>query len=259
MSSSFYQPLSLSRAFPKIAVVCGAHTELGQQVLLELLNSPEIEKVHAIASKDIPILDRLSRSTLRKATVHILSFDHLRHVLNKIPEADIAFCALGTERGAQNSIGMSKFRLLNVDAPSRFVRGMFELGVLYVAVLSHANADKGSKSELYHARGELEGYVRRLRKEAAEFSPFISMFKVSNMGAHRASSSKRSSRREDSLRYHEVATAMRIDALQKSARRRLSDKTKRSKYEELDSTDVLRLNREARYPGGEEGTPFWYD
>lgn len=261
--STSYQPLPLSHSFPKIAVVCGAHTELGQHVLRELIYSAEIEKVYAIASKRIPIMSNFERSVARKATVLTTASDNLRDALDRIPEADLAFCALGTERHAQNTVGMTRFRVYNYEAPCKFVKGMFQLGVLYIAVLSHRDANKDARSELFRARGELQSYIRKLRSEASDFSPFISMFKVSNIVKHHSapsSSSGHSSRRDDTLEFNEVATAMKVDALSKSAKRRLSA-TRGPKYEEYYVREVLRLSREGRYGRDDdnEDTPFWHD
>lgn len=250
-------------------MVCGAHTEFGQYILRELLYSSEIERVYAIASRKIDSMLPADRSVARKANILITPMDNLRVTLAKIPEADLAFCALGTERGAQNRIGITRFRTYNVDGPRRFVRGMFKLGVLYIAVLSHVKADKDEKSELFRARGELEEHVKAWRREAGDFSPFISIFKVSNMvgqyGGALSSSGHRSKRQDDTLEFQELATAMKFDALTKSARRRLSDPTKRRKYEEYDVPEIRRLSREDKYgvadeSGDEsEGRPFWHD
>lgn len=267
--SSSYHVLPLSRSFPKIAVVCGAHTKLGQQILHELLYSSEIEKVYAIASTDIDIMSRVDRSVARKASVLITPLDGLRRAISRIPEADVAFCALGTERHTQNTIGMKRFQQNNFEGPRVFVKGMFKLGVLYIAVLSHVYADKKSRSELFKVRGELEDYVRDLRKEAAEYSPFISMFKVASMvgqndGAS-SSSGHRLRRQDDTVEFNELATAMKVDALTKSATRRSSDPIKKRKYKEYYVSEIRRLNGEGKYgigddsEGESEGTPFWLD
>lgn len=243
--------MALSRSFPKIAVVCGAETDLGQVLLRELLHSSEIDKVHAIAGSDPAILAKLSRPVLRKVRVHIVAYDRLTRALDKIPEADVAFCCLGTDKHAYEKIGSTKFHMLNYEAPFRFVEKMFELGVLHVAMLSHPKADRGSSSDMYKLRGKLEEYIRSLRRDAADFSPFISMFKVSGMTSG-------SSTRKDDLK--EVAKAMRIDALQKSCRStNPTCKKMRSKYEELDSTDVYNILAEARHADDEHRTRFWED
>lgn len=247
------------RSFPKIAVLCGAHTDLGLQVLIELLHSPEIDMVHAIASKEPSSLRRYSRTLGRKIKLHIYTSDKISLAFNKIPEADVAFCALGTERGAQNSIGMTRFRTQNYEAPSKFVRAMFELGVLYVGVLSHANANRDGKSELYRMRGELESSIKKLRKEAGEFSPCISLFKVENMVSHLSSSSSKKSRHAEDVEFAEVATAMRVDAVRKSTRKKLSDPKKRVKHEELDFQDIIDLALSAKEKGRElEENPLRY-
>lgn len=231
-----YEPMALSRSFPKIAVVCGAETELGQVLLRELLLSSEVEKVHFIARSDPEILSKFRLHHLRKVTGHIVSYDKIDLALSKIKEADLAFCCLGTERHAYETIGHTKFQMLNYDAPARFVSKMFELGVLYVSMLSHSKAEIASSSEMYKLRGELEDYVRKLRRDAADFSPYITMFKVSGM----ASTSRKTDKKE-------VAKAMKIDAMHKSCRgANPSCKKKRAKYEELFFSDVDKLLEDAK-------------
>lgn len=253
--SSVYESLSVSRTFPKIAVVCGASTELGQSLLLELVHCVEIDKVHAVANSDIPVLNRLTSSLLRKVRVHLFTFDDLDRTLKKIPECDVAFCCLSTEKHAYESMGRTRFRTYNYVAPKIFVRRMFELGVLYISLLSHAKADASSSTELYRLRGELEKSVRQLRREAADFSPFISMFKVANMVSRASSSRSREKLHSDTLEYREIARAMRMDAMQKSIRRKVNATKKRLKYEEIYVADVDRLVKEAARE--EDTKAFW--
>lgn len=255
---SLYESLSVSRTFPKIALVCGAQTELGQSLLQELVHSSEIDKIHALTNADIPLLNTLSSPLLRKVRVHHFTFETLDHILKKIPECDIAFCCLSTEKHAYKSMGRTRFHSYNFSAPKTYIRRMFELGVLYIAVLSHAKAESESSTELYHLRGELEAYARKLRREAADFSPFISVFKVAGMITRASSAYSAKSRdklQTDTLEYREIARAMRMDASQKSMRRKSNSSKKRSKYEEIYVADVDRLVAEASRE--DETREFW--
>lgn len=235
--TSNYEPIALSRSFPKIAVVCGAETTLGQALLRELLLSSEVDKVHFIARSDPEILSQFRRTYLRKVRAHIVSYDNIDRALASIPEADVAFCCIGTDRHAYETIGRTKFQTINYHAPVKFVARMFEIGVLTVSVLSHPKADASSSSQMSMLRGQLEQYTRNLRREAAEFSPYVTIFKISGMTSNPRKSDVR-----------DVAKAMRIDAMEMSARKpNTASNSRRGRYEEFDFTDVDQILEEARH------------
>lgn len=229
--------------FPKIAVICGAHTSVGQYLLRDLLQAPEIAKVHALATEEIPIVKRLPSSLLRKARVHLCSFDNLDRAFTRIPEADLGYCCAATDRHAYEKIGMERFKHINLSGPVQFIEKMFELGVLHFSVLSHVNADSDSRSEFNRTKGKVEDYLRRTRKEAGLFSPYISLFKVPTP----VSSSSSSSRSADVVDVKSMVKAMQIDSLAKSERKKPpGSKKERVRYEEYFPKDVDYLLREAR-------------
>lgn len=242
--------------FPKIVAVCGADTTLGQNILHDLLHSAQVDKVHAIALDDFALLKQLPSSTLRKARVTITKPDRLEKALARITECDIAFCVMSTERHASSSMPRPTFSAINYGAPVRFIRRMFELGVLHVAVLSHINADSETRSEFYNLKADLEGFVRDFRREAAEFSPIISLFKMpSHVMAASASSSRATSRDPKGhdmdpsiVQVNEVAAAMQIDAFYKAnIKGPPGSRRKKCHFEIFDSEDVHRILEEAEY------------
>lgn len=218
--------------FPKIVALCGAHTALGQNLLRDLLHSEEVEKVHALAVQDIPLLDHLPSKVLRKSRVTIVKPDRVDKAMSRIAECDIAFCVLTTERHASSSMSTSSFHTINYSIPTAFVRRMFALGVLHLSLLSHVNADADSRSEFYSRKAELETYTKNLRRDAAEFSPIVSIFKmpthlmassiqsastiVRSSSRDRKSMDRRHRENNPPVKIEDVAVAMQIDAFDKA-------------------------------------------
>ena len=253
----YYQPVYRTPPFPKIAAILGASTDVGQSLLRELLDSPEIEKVHAIATNDIPLLSRLSSSQLRKARVHLVPFQDLDKAFRRISECDIAFCVSISERHAYDQIGHAKFRLINRTGPLRFIDQMFELGVVHFSLLSHYHADSSSRSEFYKNRGEVEDYLRSIRQDAGDYAPYISTFKISTPVSnaistrstrdHLKSKVSESDSRSQQIEVKEVARAMEIDAYAKAAASRPpGSRKKRTANEKFYAPDILRMLRSAR-------------
>lgn len=253
---SDHQSSTTVAPFPKIVALCGADTALGQNLLHDLLHSEQVEKVHAIAMESIPLLDELSSSTLRKARVTIIKPDRIDKALSRIVECDIAFCVSTTERHGSSSMSSSSFNAINYDIPETFVRKMFELGVMQISMLSHVNADADSRSEFYSQKAELESFTRSFRREAAEFSPIISVFRMpSNVMLPYSSSITRSSSRDRNNRDYDaavpvkdVAVAMQIDAFEKASRKGPpGSRKKKPSLDTFNPKDVRRILADAEY------------
>lgn len=183
MSQSGYNPASPITAvpFPLIVSVLGVDTTLGQALFVDLLHSPRVDKVHAVAFDDFSLHHTLPAPTLRKARIYITSLtksDRLGRQLSRIPECDIAFCVLSSERRGSTSMSKQAFRAMNYHAPTQFIRRMFALGVLHISVLSHIKADHDSASDFYALKADVEKYVRAIRREAGQYSPIISVFRM---------------------------------------------------------------------------------
>lgn len=230
-------PQNTSSTFPKIAVLLGADTNLGQALLYQLLNSPDIEVVHAIASSEIDLLSHLPTNVLRKARVHLNSYQTISRAFSRIPECDLAFSVATTPRHAYSLLGHELFHQQNHALPVVFVNQMFKLGVLHLAILSSEKADPNSRSQFHSAKGLLEQCARRLRREAAEFAPHISIYKVPPLvtAVHDSETQR-------------LASAILYDSLSKSARSTTSlRRKKRGKLQQFFSQDVQRLYRDSQY------------
>lgn len=247
--------------FPKIVALCGANTAVGSKLLNDLLHSDQVDKVYAIATEDVPLLNRLQTPILRKARVTIVNPDKLDSALARIVECDLAFCVMTTDRHASSSVSKATFYAINFSAPMHFLKRMFELGVLHISVLSHHNADLSSRSDFYHLKGELEAFLTKICKDAGDFAPMVSLYKMpSNIMASTGTSSRSRSRspsrdrkgRGDvdlpAVQVNHVATVMQIDAFEKaSSKGPPGTRRRKNHYEVLDSEDVHRVLTESAY------------
>lgn len=250
MYSSDHPASTTVPPFPKIVALCGAHTPLGQTLLRDLLYSHNVDKVYAIATEEIPNLSRLPTSVLTKAIISYTAADRLDLALSRIPECDIAFCVNTTDRHAFDLLGRSTFRAVNFTIPVRFIHKMFELSVLHMSILSYASADLESRSEFCKVKAELELFVRDMRKEAADFSPLISIFRMPSLDSGAASRSSSRDRRggrdtPHGLQVKHVSQAMQIDSFEKANKlRAISSKSKRELFE---AEDIPRILRDTNY------------
>ncbi|CAN8077052.1 unnamed protein product [Agarophyton chilense] len=227
--------------FPKIAVVCGGHTDIGRRLTQNLLQSDEIERVHTIVPEPTLHFDKLAHSLQRKLSLHIAAFGDLDVTLSRIREADYAFCVSVTEKRAYEVVGRTRFRDFNFYGPSQFIRKMFELGVLHISLLSHLNADPKSKSEFFKVRGELEHFADDLAEEAGEYAPYMSIYKIPTPVAR---SNGRPTRQ---ILEKDLVIAMQHGAFSKGVLRKgPSCKRRKLQFEELYLDDVANLVREAK-------------
>lgn len=183
MSQSGYNSASPITAvpFPLIVSVLGVDTTLGQALFVDLLHSSRVDKVHAVAFDDFSLHHTLPAPTLRKARVYITSLtkpDRLERQLSRIPECDIAFCVLSSDRRGSTTMSKQAFRAMNYHAPTQFIRRMFALGVLHISLLSHIKADHESASDFLALKADVEKFVRAIRREAGQYSPIISVFRM---------------------------------------------------------------------------------
>lgn len=179
-------PNSLSHAlrpqgptFPKTAVVCGAHTELGKLVVRELLRSADVERVHALASVDPRGDIHIREHEERKLRLVVDSLDYIESILkHAVDQVDVAFCCLGSSKQDHSCLGAYEFRKFNFDIPRRFVTEMFARGVQRIAILSHVGADVRSSNEFLKVKGELVQLVKQMQLEGGRYAPGISLLRV---------------------------------------------------------------------------------
>lgn len=166
--------------YPKIISLLGADTHLGFLILVDLLSSPQVDKVYAIVFQDIAI-HSLPISLKRKIRLTITEPENFGKSLSRITECDIAFCISSTDRHALLNSAMSKesFEFINYDAPVRFINCHFQkLGCLNMTILSHINADSNSNAAFYKLKAQLENFIQNIIKDALDFSPVVSLFKL---------------------------------------------------------------------------------
>lgn len=178
-SSQSYPAPPARPAFPKTAVVCGAHTELGKLVVRELLRSVEVDRVYALASIDPRDDIHIREHELPKLRLVVDSLDYIEHILKRsVDNVDIAFCCLGSSKQDLSTLGHYKFRKLNFDIPRRFVTQMFARGAQRIAILSHVGADVRSSSEFLRVKGELVQFVLQMQLEAGRYGPGVLLLRV---------------------------------------------------------------------------------
>lgn len=237
----YHRPPPPVTGFPKIAVVCGAHTDLGRRLCRNLLQSDEVEKVIAIAPERVRDFEKFSWSVARKLEPHKADFRNMDKVLSRIREADYAFCITNTDKRAYEAMDRRSFRDMNFEGPSQFIRKMFELGVLHLTILSHVNADSHSKTDFYRMKGELEKHADKLCGEAGEYAPYMSIFKVPTPVARSNGRSKKD------LQDKDIVTAMQYNAFSKGVLRKgPACRRKALQFEELYADDVVTLVKDAK-------------
>lgn len=247
--------------FPKIVALCGASTALGSQLLDELFHSEQVAQIHAIATDDVPLVKRLDASIIRKGFVTIIDADRPDKALGRIKECDVAYCVMTTDRHASSSMSPAQYRAINYEVPVKFITRMFELGVLHITLLSHTGADKKSRSEFYTLKGELEAFLNKMRKDAGDFAPMATLYRMpSNIMAAPLSpgdpSVSQNRRSKDGELFpvdvNQVATVMLIDGFEKASLNNAVGYSRRMKnsFQLFEAEDVHEILSESAHRGG---------
>lgn len=257
--------------FPKVAVVCGAHTELGKLVLRDLLRSPYVDLVHALAEVDLRDAISAHPANMRKLRLYIDSLDYVDRTLKKyVTDADIAFVTLGSSRDDLSSRGAYAFHKDNFDIPRRFVECMFDLGVQRIALLSADGAYSHVRgNEFLRVKGELVDVVTRLQREVGRHAPAVALFRVPLLLTNKADLHGRGESApvfnkikqhailkfemgaSQAVHIRDVAKAMVADTLANAEREEESDLAFRFKKRQYDLTelrgpDIVSLANETR-------------
>lgn len=166
--------------FPKVAVVCGASTELGKLVIRDLLRSPYVDRVHALAEYDPRDEISAHPANMRKLRLHIDSLDYVDRTVNKfIHHADIAFVTIGSSKDDLATKGPFAFHRDNFDVPRRFILCMFDLAVQRIAVLSADGASPYVRgNEFLKVKGELVQVIIELLRDVGRYAPAVALFRV---------------------------------------------------------------------------------
>lgn len=164
---------------PKIAVVCGADTELGKFVVRELIRSPQILHIYALAEQDV--IDDIPHAPhhIRKLTLLVQPFDFVERTIgDSVPEADLAFCCLGSPRYVYSSLGPYLYHKLNLDIPLRFLYEMTRLAAHSVSFLTHPSASSRSRSQFLRVKGELLDAVRTVQNDVSPHAPRVTFLMI---------------------------------------------------------------------------------
>ncbi|KAI0564934.1 hypothetical protein FGB62_22g60 [Gracilaria domingensis] len=260
-----------------IAVVCGAHTELGKFVLRDLLRCDRVARVHALAELDPRSELRLTSAQAAKLLLHVDSLEFLeRTVSTHVSQCHLAFCALGVKRKPPE-MDAYKFHNYNVAIPKRFVQEMFRVGVDRISILCTSKASsRMSTSALQRNTASAADYARHLqierRESLSQFKvPGVSVFKVpllltdlkDHFGVKGTATSPMEQIREkivfklgigasNAVHVRDVAKAMVADALEKLDLQNeqpdlaLIFKSYQTAFDELRPNDIIITANEAR-------------
>lgn len=153
-------------ALPLTAVVLGADTRLGRQLIKECLRMEMYTDVIAISEAPVMLASELKLPPERaeKLRALVVAYDMIEDGLRPLAQSAlrvIAFSCLGVTKEDANS--PRDFNRLNFEVPMRFVGVMLEGNILRVSVLSHHLADMGSmRSEIRRLRGFMETEIQRM-------------------------------------------------------------------------------------------------
>lgn len=130
------------------AVVAGGSGLVGQALLRELSQDPTWTTISSVARR-----------------AHAMPARVEARALDDVPDADVAFCALGTtikKAGSQEA-----FRAVDHDLVLRFARLAMERGARRLHVVSALGADGASRVFYNRVKGEMERDVRALGFDGA--------------------------------------------------------------------------------------------
>lgn len=260
-----------ARRAPQVAVVLGAHTEVGKLVICDLSRCAQIRTIHALASVDPRDDTRIQPQLAHKLHLHIIDMDHIEEAVARIADRmDVAFCCLGSSRNDYVAYGAYEFHKHNYDIPRRFVREIFNRGVSRIAMLSQAGANSRSKVEFLRVKGDLIDAIQSMQIAGGRLAPTVGLFRapllLTNMkhqaGVKGTAISKRDRARQSAalkfdmgparaVHVRDVATAMVYDSIINADKQPDSELTyqfRKPQYDmsELSGTDIVNTARQAR-------------
>ena len=128
------------------ALLAGASGLVGREIARHWSGAG---RLHLLARKPLP-------QTGPRQTVHVVDFA----ALPPLPQADEAFCALGTTIAVAGS--QAAFRAVDFDAVLAFARAARAAGVRRFGVVSALGADAGSSTFYNRVKGEAEAALGTL-------------------------------------------------------------------------------------------------
>ncbi|KEQ18677.1 NAD(P)H-binding protein [Endozoicomonas numazuensis] len=136
----------------KTAVIIGATGLVGSELLDQLLESPDIEKVVALARREV-------QQTSDKLESHIIDFKNLEQSRDLI-KGDLFFSCLGTTKKQAGSIDAQ--RQIDFDYQWEAARIAAENNVPHYLLISSSGANAQSHSQYFKMKGELEQAIKQL-------------------------------------------------------------------------------------------------
>lgn len=141
----------MAESNPVVALLAGASGFVGERVLDELLDAPEVSRVFAVTRRP------LGREHPRLAN-RIVRFEQLEGQLAGV-KCQVAFCCLGARLREREGAPDEAIRVVDVEYALAFARAAKAAGATRFVVISAAGADARAKSGYLRAKGELEGML----------------------------------------------------------------------------------------------------
>ncbi|MGI9278380.1 MAG: NAD(P)H-binding protein [Endozoicomonas sp.] len=137
---------------PKTAIIIGATGLVGSELLNQLLESSEIEKVVALTRREL-----LQKSD--KLESHIIDFENLGQY-KEVIKGDLFFSCLGTTK--QKAGSLKAQRRIDFDYQLEAAQIAAGNNVPHYLLISSSGANPQSISEYFRMKGELEQAIKQL-------------------------------------------------------------------------------------------------
>ncbi len=144
----------------KTAVVFGATGLVGKELVSQLLDGSDYDKVVTVVREALPIYDA------RLVQIRLHDFLKLMKLEEKL-SADTYFCCIGTTISKAGS--KANFRLVDFTIPQKIALLAEKLSVPNLVVISSLGADSGSSNFYLRTKGEMEESVKEIYKGHLEF------------------------------------------------------------------------------------------
>jgi uncharacterized protein YbjT (DUF2867 family) len=152
--------MTLQTDSKRSAAVFGATGLVGKEVIAELLDNSNFNKIMAIARKP------LSFSDPKFEHIHLAGFSELMDLKEKL-KTDVYFCCIGTtikKAGSQEA-----FKKVDLDIPLKIAQLAQALSVHSLVIVSSIGANPESSNFYLRTKGEMEENVKKIFKGNLKF------------------------------------------------------------------------------------------
>jgi uncharacterized protein YbjT (DUF2867 family) len=151
------------------AIVLGATGAVGTQLVTQLSQRDDIEKVIVITRRELDVLRDFSDAITSKIQAHIVDFEQLeQQVTPLIPPGSVAFVMLGTTRKQAGS--HEAFRYIDHGLVLAFARACKAAVVSRLGVVTAHGANARSASFYNRVKGEVERDIQALTLPSVFFA-----------------------------------------------------------------------------------------